>query len=174
MHNAIKYAVASGVALQTPIPLHTTSQKLCFWIPRMVSLNCTMPKNMLWVLGWRSKHPYHCTAQARNCVFGHLGRLSLNCTMPKNMLWVLGCRSKHTYHCTPQAGNCVSGYLGWGSLKCTMPTNMLWLLGWRSKHQIVVIEGIFQLGIISSQPRLFPPKRLKSIQSGVLAYFWGV
>ena len=26
LHNAIKYAVASGVALQTPIPLNTTSQ----------------------------------------------------------------------------------------------------------------------------------------------------
>ena len=35
MHNAKKYAVGSGVALQTHLPLHTTSQKLCFWIPRM-------------------------------------------------------------------------------------------------------------------------------------------
>jgi hypothetical protein len=27
--------VGSGVALPAPIPLHTTSQKRCFWIPRM-------------------------------------------------------------------------------------------------------------------------------------------
>ena len=35
LHNAKKNAVGSGVALQTPIQLHTTSQKRCFWIPRM-------------------------------------------------------------------------------------------------------------------------------------------
>ena len=35
MHHVKKYPVGPGVALQTPIPLHTTSQKLCFWIPTM-------------------------------------------------------------------------------------------------------------------------------------------
>ena len=33
MVNAKKYCFGSGVALQTPIPLHTIRQKRCFWIP---------------------------------------------------------------------------------------------------------------------------------------------
>ena len=50
-----------------------------------VSLNCTLPQNIVCLLGWRSKHPYHCTPQARKSVFGYLGWESLNCTMPKKL-----------------------------------------------------------------------------------------
>ena len=35
-HHAKKYVMGSRVAPQTPIPLHTTGQKRCFWIPKMV------------------------------------------------------------------------------------------------------------------------------------------
>ena len=62
MQNTKKYAVGSGVALRTNIPLHTKGQKLCLPVCGYlgwVSLRCTMPKNMLWVLGRRSNHTYH-------------------------------------------------------------------------------------------------------------------
>ena len=86
-------------------PYHCTPQarKGVFGYLGWGSLNCTMPKNILWVLGWRSKHPYHCTPQARKGVFGSLGWVCLKCTMSRNVLWVLGWRSKHPYHCTPRA-----------------------------------------------------------------------
>ena len=35
-HHAKRYAVGSGLALQTRIPLHTLAQKRSFWIPKMV------------------------------------------------------------------------------------------------------------------------------------------
>ena len=35
MHVAKKYCVGFGVSLQPPKPLHTMSQKRCFWVPRM-------------------------------------------------------------------------------------------------------------------------------------------
>ena len=89
---------------------------------------------MLWVLGWRSKNPYHCTPRAGKGVFGSPGWVSLKCTMPKNMLWFLGWRSKNPYHCTPQARKGVFGYLGWVSLERTMPENIVWVLGWRLNH----------------------------------------
>ena len=36
MDNDKKCCLVSGVAPQTPIPLHTMGQKSCFWIPGMV------------------------------------------------------------------------------------------------------------------------------------------
>ena len=122
------------MGLQTPIPLYPIGQQRCFWILRWGCLNCTMPKYYVSVLGWRPKHPYHCTPQARKGVSGYLGWLSVNCLVPQNIVWVLGWRSKHPYLCTPQARKGVSGYLKWWCLKRTMPKNMLWVLGWRPKH----------------------------------------
>ena len=60
-HHAIKYAVGSGVALQPPIPLHTMGQKRCFWVPRMMVFETHNAKKIVWILGWRSNHPYLCT-----------------------------------------------------------------------------------------------------------------
>ena len=34
-HHAKKYGMGSGVAPQTPIPLHIMGQKRCFWIPEL-------------------------------------------------------------------------------------------------------------------------------------------
>ena len=34
-HDAKKYRLGSGVALQPPKPLHTIGQKRCFWVPKM-------------------------------------------------------------------------------------------------------------------------------------------
>ena len=96
LHNARKNQVGSGEAPQPTIPLHTMGQKRCFWTCRIsvfelhnprksvfgslewVSLNCTMPQNIMWFLGLRPNHPYHCTAWARRGVFAlhstaHLG-----------------------------------------------------------------------------------------------------
>ena len=70
---------------QPAVPLHTTSQKKRFWIPRMGVFELHYAKNIVWVLGWRSKHPYLCRPQARTGVFGYLGWVSLNCTMPQNI-----------------------------------------------------------------------------------------
>ena len=61
MHDAKEYCVGSGLALQPPTPLHTRCQKKCFWVPRMAVLETLNAKNVVWLLGWRSKHPYHCT-----------------------------------------------------------------------------------------------------------------
>ena len=35
LHNAKKYCLGSGVALQTPIPLYPIGQKRCFCVPGM-------------------------------------------------------------------------------------------------------------------------------------------
>ena len=61
LHNAKKYSLASGVALQTPIPLYPIGQQRCFGYLGGGCLNGTMPENIVWVLGWRSKHPHHST-----------------------------------------------------------------------------------------------------------------
>ena len=84
--NAKKYAVGSRVALLTPIPLDTSSQKRCFWIPRMGVFevhNAKICQNMVWLLGWRSKHPYHCAPQARKCIFAYLGWVALSAQCQK-------------------------------------------------------------------------------------------
>ena len=81
MHNAKKYAVGSGLLLQTPIPLHTTSQKLCFWIPRMGVFE--MHNANKYAVGsgvaLQTPIPLHTTTQ--KLCFGSLGWVSLNCTM---------------------------------------------------------------------------------------------
>ena len=84
-----------------------------------------MPKNIVWVLGWRLKHPYLCTPWARNSVFRNLGLGCLKWTMPKNIVWVLWWSPKHPYLCTRWARKKVFGYLGWGCLKWTMRKNCL-------------------------------------------------
>ena len=93
-----------------------------------------MPKNTVWVLGWRPKHPYHCTPQASKGDFGYLGRWCLNCTVPRNTVWVLGWPQKHPPHSTPHASKGVFGSLGWWCLNCTVPKNTVWVLDWRPKH----------------------------------------
>ena len=42
------------------IPLYPIGQQRCFWNMGWGCLNCTMPKTIVWVVGWRPKHPYHC------------------------------------------------------------------------------------------------------------------
>ena len=71
-HHAKKHCVGSGVALQTRIPVHTTGEKRCFEYLGSVCLKRTILKNIVWVLGWRSKHAYLCTPRARKVVFGYL------------------------------------------------------------------------------------------------------
>ena len=61
MDNVKEYCFGSGVASQTHTPLQTMRRKGVFEYPRWGCLNCTSPKNIVCVLGWRSKHPYHCT-----------------------------------------------------------------------------------------------------------------
>ena len=97
-----------------------------------------MPKNGVWGLGWRPKHPYLCTLEASKGVFEYLGWGCLKRTMPKNGVWGLGPRPKHPYLCTLQTSKGVFEYLGWGCLKRTMPYNGVWGLGWRpSTHTSV-------------------------------------
>ena len=86
MHNAKKCCLCSGVAPQTPIPLYTTGQQRCFWIPRMGVFELHNAKKIVWVQGWRPKHPYLCTLQASKDVFGYLRWWCLKCTMPKKSL----------------------------------------------------------------------------------------
>ena len=61
LHNAKKYCLGSGVALQAPIPLDPIGQQRCFWVTRMGMFELHDAKKFVCVLGWRSKHPYHCT-----------------------------------------------------------------------------------------------------------------
>ena len=68
-----------------------------------------MRKNMLWVLGWRSKHTYHCAPQARNCVFGSLQWVCVKCTMSRNTLTLTLNRGRT--HLGPRTG---------GKMVCTL------------------------------------------------------
>ena len=61
LHNVKKYRLGSWVAPQTHIPLYPVDQQRCFGCLGWGCLNCTMAKNIVWVLGWRPKPPYHCT-----------------------------------------------------------------------------------------------------------------
>ena len=60
---------------------------------------------IVWVVGWRPKHPHAFGAPLHN---PHL--------------------------CTPWARKGVVGYLGWGCLKCTMLKRIAWVLGWRTNN----------------------------------------
>ena len=62
--NAKKYAAGSGVALQTPIPLHTTSQKRSFGIPRMSVFEVHNAKKLCCGL-WGGAPNTHITAHHR-------------------------------------------------------------------------------------------------------------
>ena len=64
LHSAKKYCLGSAAALQTTIPLYPISQQSCFLIPPMMVSELHSAKNLVWVLGWPSKHPYHCTPSA--------------------------------------------------------------------------------------------------------------
>ena len=104
-----------GPTLHLSVHLHTVlEQEGAFGYLGWVSLNCTLPKNIVWVLGWRPKHPYLCAPPARKGVFGYLGWGSLNYTTPKNIVWVLGWRPKHPCLCTPQARKRCFWILGMG------------------------------------------------------------
>ena len=52
---------------------HQTPAKVFYGYLGWGCLNCTMPKKIVGVLGWRPKHPYHCTPDAG-----------------KGVLWILG------------------------------------------------------------------------------------
>ena len=53
--------LGSGVALQTPLLPYPIGQQRCFWIPKMGVFELHNAKPVIWVLAWRSKHPYRCT-----------------------------------------------------------------------------------------------------------------
>ena len=55
MDNATKYCFGSGVALHAPIPLHSTGQKMCFWIPGMGVFEMDNAKKILF--GFRGGAP---------------------------------------------------------------------------------------------------------------------
>ena len=120
--DAKKYCVGSGVALHPPIPLHSMVQRSCFWVPRMVVFEMHDAKNIVWVLGWRSKHPYLCTPWARKGVSGHLGWGSLKCTRPKKYCVGSGValQTPIPLHTMAQKGF-FCGHLAWWRLKRTMP-----------------------------------------------------
>ena len=48
------------------------------------------PKNILWFLGWRPKHQYHCTPEASKGAFVYLGLGCLNCITLKMFLGLWG------------------------------------------------------------------------------------
>ena len=58
--------------------------------PGMVVFEAHNANKIVWVLGWRPKHRYHCTLLASKGVFGYLGWWYLNCTVQKLIVWVLG------------------------------------------------------------------------------------
>ena len=128
-----KCCLVSGVAPQTSIPLHTMGQERYSWIPGMGVFEMDT-KNIVWVLGWRPKHPYLCTLWAKKGVFGYLGWGCLKWTLPNNLVRVLEWRPKHPYVCTPRVRKGVPGYLRWRCLKWKMPKILFGLTGWRLKH----------------------------------------
>jgi len=84
-----KWEGGSGVALRD-IPLHTTSQKICFWVPAMDVFKLHNATNGWGVQGWRSVCTYLCTLHLRKCVFGYLPWVSSNCTMQQMGGWFRG------------------------------------------------------------------------------------
>ena len=61
-------------------------QKGVFGYLGWVCLKRTMPKQFMWVLGWRSKHPYLCTPRATKRCIVYLGWVRLKRTVPKNIV----------------------------------------------------------------------------------------
>ena len=119
---AKKYAVTYGVALQTPIPLCTTSEKMCFCTPRMGGFKCTMP------LGWCPKHPYHGTAQARKRYFciPRMGVFEVDYAKKYAVTYGVALQTPIPL-CTTSEKMCFC-IPRMGGFKCTMP------LGWCRKH----------------------------------------
>ena len=64
LHNANKYCLGSGVALQAPIPLYPIGQQKCFWIPRMVVFEQHNAKNILFGF-WGGAPSTHTTVPHR-------------------------------------------------------------------------------------------------------------
>ena len=81
--NAKKYCVASGVALQTPTPLHTRGQKKRFWVPRMVVFEMHDAKKYSAGSGVALEPPTPLHTMGQKNVFGYLGWQCLKCMMPK-------------------------------------------------------------------------------------------
>ena len=143
MDSAKKFCSGSGVALQTPIPLHTMGQERCFSIPRMGVFE--MDNTKKYCLGSGVAPPYLCTPWARKGVLEDLGWVCLKWAMPKNSVWVQGRRSEYPYLCTLWARKGVFGYLGWPCLKWTTPKNIVWALGCRPKAGMV---GTSMVGVL--------------------------
>ena len=61
LHIAKKYCLGSGVAPQTAVPRYPVGHQKYFWIPGMGVIELHNAKNIVWVVGWRPKHPYLCT-----------------------------------------------------------------------------------------------------------------
>ena len=59
-------------------------------------LNCTMPKHLVLVLGWRPKHPYLRTPWGRISIFGYLG---WGCW---NLFWPMACRGMGVWGASPK------------------------------------------------------------------------
>ena len=68
LHNARKCRLGPGVAPQ-PYPCTPFGQKRCLRYLGWVSLNYTMPENIVWVPGWHPNHPYLCAPWTGNCFF---------------------------------------------------------------------------------------------------------
>ena len=127
-HNAKKYCVSCGLALQTPIPLYPIGQQRCSWVPRMVLLETHNAKK--YCLGSevapQSPIPLYPLGQQRCFWIPGIGVFEMD--NAKNIAWVPGWRSNHPHLCTPWARKGVFGCRGWCCLKCTMPKKLcgLW------------------------------------------------
>ena len=121
MHTAKKYCLGSGVAPQTPVPLHAAGQKRCFWIPGMVVFELHNAKKYCLGDGVALQTPIPLYPIGQQRCFWVPRMVVFEMDDTKKNVWVLGGRPKHPYLCTLQASKGVFGCLGWGCLKCTMP-----------------------------------------------------
>ena len=76
----------SGVAPQTPIPLHTMGRKKCFWKPGMGVFEMEDAQQYRGVQRWRPKHPYLYTPWAEKRGFGDVGWGCLKWRVPQNIV----------------------------------------------------------------------------------------
>ena len=96
--------LGSWAAPQTPIHRYPIGQQKCFSIPGMVVFERHNAKKIVWVLGWRPKHPNFGTSVPYRPANVSLdasdgGVKTKECQ--KKSLCVLGRRTKHPYLSTP-------------------------------------------------------------------------
>ena len=128
------YQGGSGLAPHPPIPLHILGHKGCSGFLEWVSLNCTMPENIMWVLGWRPNHPYHCTPWARKGVFGSLEWVPLVCTMPETYQVGSGVAPQPPIPLHTMGQKRCFWIPGVGVFAIHNARNTVGILGWRTNH----------------------------------------